>query len=142
MAEKKKYTREEIQAAWEKAGVMAEFNPNEVRIDNVLTGAARGPTLRRTEFQGSGSGAWVIDDQGRARDKNYLSVETLLAEQRREAAAKQADAERRRVRFQTLADEAGIPTASIVFERLEELEKLCAAQQAQIDHLNGVISNR
>ncbi|MBF0130220.1 MAG: hypothetical protein HQL33_09520 [Alphaproteobacteria bacterium] len=142
MAEKKKYTREEIQAAWEKASVMAEFNPNEVRIDKVLTAGSGGPTLRRTEFQGSGQGAWVIDDQGRAREKNYAVAEALLAEQKRETAARQAAAERRMAKFKAQAEEAGIPSAWIVFERLADLEDLCAAQQAQIDRLNETISNR
>lgn len=142
MADKKKYTREEIQAAWEKASVMAEFNPNEVRIDNVLTNGAGGPTLRRSEFQGSGPGGWVIDGQSRARDKKYESAEAQLAAQQQEASAKQAEADRRMARFKTMADAAGIPSAWVVFERLGALEDLCKAQQAQIDHLNGVISNR
>lgn len=134
----REYTQDEINAAWEMAGMVEGQDPEKVRVDNFPHGDGAGGTILRHLFQQKVNGGWVIDEDGRARHHRYKLAMAGEGMRRQQEEAKAQLPEI----FQKEAEEAGIPDAWHLFERIAQLEVTLRQQQQKIDKLAKVLSRR
>lgn len=132
----REYTQDEINAAWEMAGKLEGEDPEKIRVDDFPHGGGAGVCIQRHLFQQKVPGGWVIDEDGRARHDRYKWAMAVQGARRRH----ETDKAQLSLIFQKQAEEAGIPDAWHLFERIAQLEATLRQQQQQIDRLTNAIS--
>ena len=149
------HTPEEIEAAWNTAEKIEGFDPDETRI---VWCDDSGAVIRKSQFNNMEHDGWLIDEQGRARGYKYQAREaaappplpegfqdpqqvSMNADRSDPAETSAYDAalafEKKQFAKQQ-AEQAGLPQAAALFERLLALEERVAKQAADIEYLLSV----